>query len=196
MSLLPAEQTFFPEFDETLVQVAKEKKFVHTGAFVSRDEELCRAVCTDLLNGVGRRVIATRYGISRNTVNAIREVMESRGELEPLKKEIARRLDRCVIYSLENLEEALADNDIAPGSLPIAAAVLLDKKAALEGQPTARIEHITNRKITHEEINAWLDTLPSANPKILAENGPVDSASAVPPAQLPAPQAPKEDSDG
>lgn len=185
MSLSPAllEQPSFPEFDEALVAQAKEKRFIHTGAFVSRNEELCRAVCTDLLNGVGRRVIAKRYGISRNTVNAIREVMESRGELEPLKKEIARRLDRCVIYSLENLEEALSEGEIAAGSLPIATAVLLDKKAALEGAPTARIEHIT-RKISHEDLNAWLDSLPSANP--------TDSASAGAAAQLPTPQEAKE----
>src|SRR5437016_1810916 len=116
-----------------------------------------RVLCDNLLSGVSRRVIAERYNISRNTVNAIRQVMDSRRELEPLKKEIARRLDRCVIYSLENLEEALSDGDIAAGSLPVAAAILLDKKAALEGQPTARIEHVTTRRVSHAELNAWLE---------------------------------------
>jgi len=187
----PEQGALFPQFEESLVETAKAKSFVHTGAFISRDQELCRAICTDLLNCVSRRVIASRYGISRNTVNAIREVMEARGELEPLKKEITRRLNRCVIYSIENLEEALHDGKIAAGSLPIAVAVLLDKKLALEGAPTARIEHITSRKISHDELNAWLESLPSANPP-----GPSDSGSENGQAQLPAPQPATEGDHG
>ena len=114
--------------------------------------------------------------------------MDSRGELEPLKKEIARRLDRCLIYSLENLEKALSDGDIPLGSLPVAVGILQDKKAALEGQPTARIEHVSTRRVSHEELNAWLNSLPSANPS--------DSPSAGNTPQLPAPtDATKPDHD-
>ena|SRR2546430_39377 len=141
-----------------------------------------RVLCDNLLSGVSRRVIAERYNISRNTVNAIRQVMDSRRELEPLKKEIARRLDRCVIYSLENLEQALADGEISAGQLPIAAATLMDKKGTLEGQPTARIEHVSTRKVTPEFLNAKLDSLTSPN----LANTP-DSASGGNTAQLPAP---------
>lgn len=186
---LPEQGTLFPELDERLVELVKHKNFVHTAAFVSRDEVLCRAICTDLLSGISRRVIAKRYEVSRNSVNGIREVMDARGELEPLKREIARRLDRCVIYSLENLEHALEKDSIAHGSLPVATAVLLDKKAALEGQPTSRIEHITTRKVSHEELNAWLDSLPSANPVLsLPASSPSDSASDGSTPQPPAPQ--------
>lgn len=186
------EQQLFPEFDEGLVAQVKEKQFVHSAAFVSREEELCRAICTDLILGVSRRLIAKRYGVSRNTVTAIREVMEKRGELEPLKEEIMRRLNRCVIYSLENLEQALSDDAIAPGSLPIATAVLLDKKRDAEGQPTARIEHISNRRVSHEELNAWIESLPSA----AAGSAPIDLPSDGPAKQLPAPQASEENTDG
>lgn len=190
-------QLTFPEIEEGLVELVRRKSFVHTGAFVSRDEELCRAVCTELLTGLSRRVIASRHGISRNTVNSIREVMEARGEMEPLKKEIARRLDRCVIYSLENLEEAMAKGMIAPGQLPIATAVLLDKKAALDGLPTARIEHVTARKVTHEELNAWLDSLPSANPTPAGlASGAGDPLSLALEAETAAPQPQPEVSDG
>lgn len=185
---LPEQGSLFPELDERLVELVKHKSFVHTAAFVSRDEVLCRAICIDLLSGISRRLIAKRYEVSRNSVNGIREVMDARGELEPLKREIARRLDRCVIYSLENLEHALEQNVIAAGSLPVATAVLLDKKAALEGQPTSRIEHITTRKVSHEELNAWLDTLPSANPTALPS--PSDSASDDSTPQPPATQHP------
>jgi hypothetical protein len=191
--LAPDTTPLFPdleaEFDAYVVDAVKAKSFVHSGAFISRNEELCIAICTDLLSGVSRRVIAQRYEVSRNSVNVIREIMDARGELEPLKKEIARRLDRCVIYSLENLEHALEKDGIAHGQLPIATAVLLDKKAALEGQPTSRIEHITTRRITHEEVNAWLDTLPSANPvPALEDSRPSDSASADSTPEAPASQ--------
>jgi len=177
---------FFPGFDlareQDLIDTVSQKQFTHTAAFLSRSEELCRSICLELLAGVSRRVVAKRYEVSRNSVNKIREIMEARGELEPLKKEIARRLDRCVIYSLENLEAALCDNTIAAASLPVATAVLLDKKAALEGMPTARIEHVTTRKLTHEDLNAWLENLPSA--------GAADSPAADPSTERSVPQLP------
>src|ERR1041385_1650335 len=184
---LAAQGSLFPELELAVVDAAKSKSFVHTGAFVSRDEALCRDICLDLLSGVSRRAIAERFGVSRNTVNAIREIMESRGELEPLKREVARRLDRCVIYGLENLEFALATNGLPASQLSVAVGILLDKKAALEGQPTSRIEHITTRKPSHDELNAWLESLPSANPPA-ALQAP-DSASTAPETQPPAGQA-------
>jgi len=208
MPTMPAQpdQLVFPvleEIDQHLVDLARRKAYVHSGAFVSRDEELCRSVCTDLLTGLSRRAIAARHGISRNSVNAIREVMEARGDLEPLRKEIARRLDRCVIYSLENLEDATAKNLIAAGQLPIATAVLLDKKAALDGLPTARIEHVTARRISHEELNAWLESLPSANPRPAAQvdvlelsNGAADGVSEAADGQGAAPEPLKESGNG
>src|SRR5262245_31373899 len=206
----PDQAELFPELqerqDESLVERVKHKAFVHTGAFISRQDHLCRAIVSDLLNGVSRRVIAERYSVSRNSVNAIREILDARGELEPLKKELARRLDRCVIYSLENLEEALCAGEIAKGSLPIALGILLDKKAALEGVPTARIEHITSRKVTHEELNSWLESLPSAAPAAgslvehnadpAADPGASDTPSAAGNGQVPGPEAANGGQDG
>jgi hypothetical protein len=75
---------------------------------------------------------------------------------------------------------------------------LLDKKRDAEGQPTARIEHVSSRRPpTHEEINAWMDSLPSASPdtKILPEIGPIDSSSAVEPKQILVPQPATETPD-
>lgn len=180
---------FFPalqeEFDQGLVELARHRH-EWNASLLSRDQERCEAICRDLMSGISRRLIAKRYGISRNSIHAIWEVLAERGGVEPLNKEIARRLNRCVTFSLENLEHALANNAIAAGSLPVATAILLDKKAQLDGLPTARIEHITTRRPSHEELNAWLERLPSAN----AQPGASDSGSAPEPLQLPAPEAP------
>jgi hypothetical protein len=185
----PEQRDLFPELELPIVEAAKTKSFVHTGAFISRDEVLCREICMDLIAGISRRAIALRFGVSRNTVNAIREIMEARGELEPLKREVARRLDRCVIFGLENLEHALATDGLPASQLSVACGILLDKKAALEGQPTSRIEHITTRKPSHEELNAWIDALPAAQaPAALPET--TDSASAGTASQPVEPETP------
>ena len=191
----PEQGDLFPELELPLVEAAKRKAFVHTGAFVSRDEQLCRDICTDLIAGISRRAIALRFAVSRNTVNAIREIMESRGELEPLKREVAKRLDRCVIFGLENLEHTLATNGLPASQLSVAVGILLDKKAAIEGQPTARIEHITSRKITHEDLNAWIEAMPSAKPAELSQ-GASDSASVDPVMQHTAAQESNEAKNG
>jgi hypothetical protein len=71
----------------------------------------------------------------------------------------------------------------------VACGILLDKKAALEGQPTSRIEHITTRKPSHEELNAWIDALPAAQaPAALPET--TDSASAGTASQPVEPETP------
>ena len=191
----PEQQDLFPELELPLVEAAKRKTFVHTGAFISRDEALCQDICTDLIAGISRRAIALRFGVSRHTVNAIREIFEARGEMEPLKKEVARRLDRCVIFGLENLEHALATNGLPASQLSVACGIILDKKAALEGQPTARIEHVTVRRPSHEELNAWIDALPSAAAPA-ALPAVTDSASVSPDAQSPAPQEPDGGTNG
>lgn len=36
-----------------------------------KSKALCRAIQADMLNGISLRVIAQRYGVSRNTVNLI-----------------------------------------------------------------------------------------------------------------------------
>lgn len=133
-----AEQPEFFSPDEyasrpDLVQMVKAKTFLHTGVLTTKDEELCRGVCRDLLLGASDRQIARKWRISRNSIVGIELAMRERGELEPLKKAISDELGSIIVMGLRNYKDALAANLISPGQLPIPMAALIDKKGQLDG---------------------------------------------------------------
>lgn len=47
--------------------------------------------------------------------------------------------------------------ELTPGQLPVAAAVMLDKTLALAGEATARVEHVT---ISHDKLRDQMAQLP------------------------------------
>src|SRR5688500_8186577 len=89
------DEKFWP-IRQDMVELVKDKSFVHTGKIVGKDEELCHAVCKDLVVQLSGRKIARKYRISRHTVLAIERVMRERGELEPLKKAVMSQLDDII----------------------------------------------------------------------------------------------------
>lgn len=98
--------------------------------------------------------------MSREVVRALRNEAIRTGKLDQLKEEMGRRalagadavLDR-IIDEVDNLPRA---------SLAITYGILKDKGLLLTGQPTSRVEHTV--AATHDDINSWIDSLPSANP--------------------------------
>lgn len=117
-----------------LVTLVKSKSFIHTAAHLTKDEELCRAVCMDVLSGtMTTRQIAKKYSISRNSIVGIVNAMDRRGELEPIRQRVSELLGDCITLGLENYRDALAANLINPAQLPIPMAALIDKKGQLDG---------------------------------------------------------------
>lgn len=116
-----------------LVVMVKAKSFIHNGKLVTKDEELCRGVCADLLLGASDRLIARKWRISRSSIIGIEAAMRERGELEPLKQAISGLLGDCIVLGLRNYKDALVANTINAGQLPIPMAALIDKKGQLDG---------------------------------------------------------------
>lgn len=144
-----------------LVQMVKARSYVHTGKLLSKDEELCRAVCRDLVAGLSGRKVAKKYGVSRNSVLAIEHAMRARGELEPLKKETARLLDEFIYLGLERITEAVAEDEISPGQLPIPIMAAIDKKGQLEAGMVPGTDR-TVAEVTAEQVQAAFEAMKRA----------------------------------
>lgn len=127
---------------EDLVLMVRERSFlpkkppVHTGKIVIRqmmnDVETCEAICAALLMGMSARLIGKRYGLSPRSVANIRDAMQERGELAPVRIRIQAKLDRVIELGLERWEEGILDGTIHPGQLPIPTLAAIDKKGQLE----------------------------------------------------------------
>jgi hypothetical protein len=142
-----------------IVEMVQAKSFIHSGAFVGANEELCRGVCEDLILGMSSRQIARKHHISRNSILNCKVAMAERGELEPLEKEIMAKIDRGVILSLENYQAALEQDKVAPDRIPIGLGILLDKRQLLSGQATSRHEVLEKKQLTPEDMATWLDEM-------------------------------------
>lgn len=123
----------YPEGHELVMpEVEQRKRF--TGSVLARNRERYLEVVRALGQGLGRRQIARAFGISTHTVQAIFEREPELVATERLKT--GTQLRRVVRMSLDALEEALAEGKISAGQLPVATAILLDKSAAWDGQPS------------------------------------------------------------
>jgi hypothetical protein len=165
---------------QELVEMVKLKKFTHSGAIITKEEELCREICMDLIRGLSGRIVARKWKVSRNTVVAIWQVMTDRGELEPLKKQVSALLGKGIVLGLENFVEALEIGAISPGQLPIPIAALIDKKELLDGNATARIDTGNVKELTVESVQDFWEKMKKANAQPV-EPPAIDSASTVTP---------------
>jgi hypothetical protein len=124
-----------------LVDMVRARTFLHagkpkhTGKIVIRemlnDEELCEAVCTAILAGLSARLVGKRFQLSPKSVANIRDAMEERGELAPVRTRIQRKLDRVTELGLECIEDGLLNGEIPAGSAWIPTLASIDKREQL-----------------------------------------------------------------
>ena len=159
-----------------------------TGEIVARNRERYAAIVRCLAEGVGIRATARAFGASTGTIQAIRD--REGLAIGTEKKELSTKLGHFARMASERLIEEL--DEIPIGQLPVAMGIALDKKAALDGEASAIVEHRSTREPDPEDIRRYLEGLRSARPD------PAQLASTLvsgdePPAQEPAPEAPKEE---
>jgi hypothetical protein len=147
----PTQAVFFDESDlpirRDIVRFAESYDASHyTGKILTKDEEFCAKVCELVLIGVSDRGIARRMRIARRSIKAIVGVFESRGKLAPLKKRLSEKMGDLIELGLDVLCEKLERGEVPANVLPIVIGVLSDKKALIDGDPTARLDV----EITHE----------------------------------------------
>lgn len=171
------------------------KRTRHTGKIVIRqmldDEELCEAICTALLAGLSARLVGRRFSLSPKSVANIRDAMEERGELAPVRTRIQRKLDRVTELGLECVEDALLAGAINPGQAWIPALATFDKRE----QASAGLVPGTDRtraSVTLEQVLAE-HALARAKLSALASGATDTTAQTIdcqPAGALPAPPAP------
>ena len=109
------------------------KRFRHTGKnLVKRLQsapELAQQVCLALRLGMSARGVAIKFGISPNSVQAIRLALRERGELEAVAKGVDRVLDEFIELAAERIKEGILLGQIHPGQLPIPLMAAIDKRS-------------------------------------------------------------------
>ncbi len=166
-----------------LVQMVKGKSFLHTGAHLTKDEELCRGVCADLVLGASDRAIAKKWRISRNSIIGIEMAMRARGELEPLKQEISGLLGEVIVMGLRNYRDALAGGLINPAQIPIPMGVFIDKKGQLDGNVIPGTQ-LKAPELTADQVAKEIEAMQAESAvDIEASVAPSETQSDVPPSK-------------
>lgn len=119
------------------------------------DYELCVAF---LAAGQGLLKIARILKVHHKTVAAVRD---REGHAIDIQKErIKRNIRLAIDIAAERLPDIMAT--LSASQVPISAAVLIDKLAQLEGEPTQRVEVTVKAHLTHEAIAANIEAFPEA----------------------------------
>jgi hypothetical protein len=144
-------------FDESQLPIGRDllwpddvqrKRF--TAEHVARNAGKYRAIVSALGEGLGIRQIARAFGVSHHTVAAIRERDAALVATE--KEQMGRKFMRLARLAAERLEEALVNDQITPGQLPVAVGILADKSLMWTGQ--AVTQHVVRHEFALEAVKA------------------------------------------
>lgn len=149
--------------------------------FVKRpqDYQLCVAF---LAAGMGLLKIARILKVHHMTVAAVRDIEAAQIDIQ--KERIKRNIRTAIDIAAERLPDIMAK--LSDAQVPISTAVLIDKLAQLEGEPTSRVEVTVKGHLTAEAVRASLAAFPEA---IEVEASPMGShaGEAAQKGALPAP---------
>lgn len=148
-------------------------------------------LCVTLIAArIGRLQIARLMKVHHMTVAAVEEREGVAIDIE--KERIRKNIRLAVGNASERLPEIMAS--LPANQVPLATAILIDKLAQLDGEPTHRIEHTHKVQLTHEQLAAQLTAFPEA---IEVTAVPTDSRAASSAQKaLPGPSSATAESDG
>jgi hypothetical protein len=142
----------------------------YNGQRACKDLERYKGIIADYAANVPVRVICRRWHLSHHTLQAI---VDREPELIATEKNRAsRKLGRIINIMADRLE--FEAQNIPIGSVPLAMAVLIDKKQVYDGEPTQIVS--TRKELSADAVNRWIDSLPEAKRPVL-EVGSTDSES-------------------
>lgn len=143
---------------------------VHSARYLQRsDPKKYQGITRALNEGIGLRSIAKAYGVSIQSVYAIREreyapMLQDKTQIKKLVRKLAR-------YSLERIEDELPT--LPAERLPVLMGILIDKMQALDGEPNVIVG--TTNQVTPEAWQKLLDSIPTISGEVV----PLDPASAA-----------------
>lgn len=116
--------------------------------------EIYRMITCAIAEGLSVRQISRAFGVSTNTVMAVRDREPEAIDTE--KRKVTSELRKFARMAIERLNEEIDHIDI--DKLPIALGIVVEKWQLLEGQATSRVEHVKTPGI--EDYNRIIDALP------------------------------------
>lgn len=125
----------------------------HKGTNLTDDQR--DAVHKLLDDGVGTAEIAKQLGHSKHTVLAVRRARDDANgglNLNSWKKATAATMAAIVAKGSTRLLSEI--ENIPPGQLPLALAIMTDKVLALQDAPAVVVEH--RLRVSHDDINKML----------------------------------------
>jgi hypothetical protein len=144
-----------------------EAKGTFTGErLFKQDPEKYHMIVSGLAEGMGIRQLARAFHVSPGTIQAVRD--REQFSIGTEKERIATNLRNFSRVASERLIEEV--DNIPLQSLPVAIGISVEKFQLLEGQATARTEHI-HRLPGMEDFNRTLELLPTAV-EVVSETGP------------------------
>lgn len=159
---------------------------LYTGErFFSRRPNDYRQCVSLLAGGIGLLDIARLLKVHHRTVAAVREREGVR--IDILKERIRSNIRLAVGIAAERLPDIMAK--LPDGQVPLSLAILVDKLAQMDGEPSQSIQVTHHVHLTHEAVRARLSAFPDAI-EIEAEKSTGLSAGSDGQKALPAPGAP------
>jgi len=148
--------------------VEKAKEFVHTGKITGKDGELCAAIVEAYASGLfSIRAISARLHVGRETVRTILRLAENGGKLGQAKQRVSAKMARAIETSLDVFMEKLDADKVPINVLPIAIGVFSDKKAMLDGDPTARLDVQGSIAIAPDVARDYIARLQQARARVI-----------------------------
>lgn len=142
-----------PEFYAGMELVNLEERAARgqfSGVILDRKRELVEAICGALVQGIGVDRIAKAFKVS---VHSVLKLRERRPEVMAREKQaLSRLLGDIQTLGWERYREALINGEISAGQLPVGLGIAGDKKALLDGEVTSRVETVSRREMTIEDL--------------------------------------------
>ena len=129
-----------------------------------RDPRRYAAIVKAIAEGLGTNMIANAFGVSHNTVQAVRL-------REPLELEKTRLLDLVKSTSrlcLERLAELIPT--MSPRDAAIASGILIEKSLLLSGEATSITLNKNEESLAHQSFNDLLASLPQADCRVVCDS--------------------------
>lgn len=134
-----------------------EPRYTAERFFVKRQDDY-RLCVSFIAAGLGLLQIARLLKVHHRTVAAVREHEGAQIDIE--KERIRRNIRLAVGIGAERLPDILAK--LPDGQVPLSVAILIDKLAQLDGEPTQRVEITHKGHLTHEAVRANIEAFPEA----------------------------------
>jgi hypothetical protein len=163
----------FGDGAELLTVEEDARRGLYSGKIIEKNRAKVRAICQALAEGIGVNRIAKAFGVNIRTVMGIRDRHPELIAAE--EKLLSQQIGRVLKVGVDRYLEALLDGAIPAAQIPVGMGILFDKKALLDGKPTAIVEH-RQADLTVERLNELIEQLPGAVVELEASADPAPGA--------------------